>query len=252
MFTIYYFEGPGYEIFPLRTRLNDIFHDTFHQILNKEEDSHWLGRIWSNLKGTKSISCNGYVSGDIRPDACHLLRNGKWVMELDVVGSHCRDLWDLMIRKWAPHCCYYYLAYGTSDLDAESNDVKHKYFSCDYAVSAQLSEKTPEELRRVFSQHTVHLRYEADKYSTLKTPYDIHYAYWQRGELRKQMLTLVPMPKKSTENLVDIVSMKLMGSQMSWAFETRIRIYQVHYLVRDNHRYFIPALEALRQNGQIH
>ena len=31
MFTIYYFEGPGYEIFPLRTRLNDIFHDTFQE-----------------------------------------------------------------------------------------------------------------------------------------------------------------------------------------------------------------------------
>ena len=26
MFTVYYFEGPGYEIFPLRTRFNDIFH----------------------------------------------------------------------------------------------------------------------------------------------------------------------------------------------------------------------------------
>ena len=78
MFTIYYFEGLVMKSFRCGPGSTIIFHDTFHQILNKEEDSHWLGRIWSNLKGTKSISCNGYVSGDIRLMPV-IAADGKWV-----------------------------------------------------------------------------------------------------------------------------------------------------------------------------
>lgn len=43
MFTLYYFEGPGYEIFPLRTRLNDIFTYQAQHAVNKYPDLADLG-----------------------------------------------------------------------------------------------------------------------------------------------------------------------------------------------------------------
>ncbi|WP_293989733.1 hypothetical protein [uncultured Megasphaera sp.] len=121
MFTVYYFEGPGYEIFPLRTRLNDIFHQW-------GGGRYWLGNILHALRGPQDIWHDGYVRDDVHPDDCHLLRNGKWAMRVEVTDGNCRSLWDLMIRKWVPHCRYYYLVYGENGADAETNDLKKKYF----------------------------------------------------------------------------------------------------------------------------
>lgn len=249
MFTVYYFEGPGYEIFPLRTRLNDIFHDTFH-CLSEGEGRHDLSRIQLNLRGPKNIHCSGYVSGDIRPADCHQLRNGKWAMRVGVTDGDCRSLWNLMIRKWAPHCRYYYLAYGTNDADAETNDLKQKYFFGDYAIFAMLSDMTPEKLRRVLSQHTVHFR-RTDGTDDFY-PHDIYYSYWQKENLRQQLLPLMPCPELSAKELIDLVSSKLMEPAIRLCFETRVQIYRIHYLVRDGQQYFMPALEALRKEGQIH
>lgn len=165
MFTVYYFEGPGYEIFPLRTRFNDIFHQW-------GGGRYWLGNILHALRGPQDIWHDGYVRGDIRPADCHQLRNGKWAMRVEVTDGDCRGLWDLMIRKWVPHCRYYYLVYGENGADAETN--------------------------------------------------------------------------------VDLVSSKLIGPAIRLDFETRVRIYRIHYLVRDGQKYFMPALEALRKEGRIH
>lgn len=243
MFTVYYFEGPGYEIFPLRTRFNDIFHQW-------GGGRYWLGNILHALRGPQDIWHDGYVRGDIRPADCHQLRNGKWAMRVEVTDGDCRGLWELMIRKWVPHCRYYYLVYGENDADAETNDLKQKYFCGDYAVFAKLSDMTPEKLRRVLSQHTVHFR-RADKTNDFYD-YDVHYSYWQKEDLRQQLLNLMPCPELSADELIDLVRSKLRGSGIRLCFETRVRIYRIHYLVRDGQQYFMPALEALRKEGQIH
>ena len=114
MFTLYYFEGPGYEIFPLRTRLNDIFTYQAQHAVNKYPDladlgielddlsfefddgSHDLVHILDALEGPKDIWHGGAVCEDISPDACRQLRNGKWSMAVNVEGGNCHDLWDLM------------------------------------------------------------------------------------------------------------------------------------------------------------
>lgn len=250
MFTRYYFEGPGYEIFPLRTRLNDIFQNQSHPILEKDADRHGLSRIWEALQGPEDILPKGFVCSDIHPDACQQLRNGKWAMEVQVDGDSCLDLWDLMIRRWAPHCRYYYLDYGCG---CESNDLKHRYFSSDYIVKAWISPYTPERLRRIFTRHTVYLQYDykANFFYKSKPPYITRYAHWKREELRRELLRLVPHPELSMDDLVDVVYSKLMTSRMTGLFETFIHIFRIHYLEPDHHRYFIPALEELRQKGQL-
>lgn len=110
MFTLYYFEGPGYEIFPLRTRLNDIFTYQAQHAVNKYPDladlgielddlsfefddgSHDLVHILDALEGPKDIWHGGAVCEDISPDACRQLRNGKWSMAVNVEGGNCHDL----------------------------------------------------------------------------------------------------------------------------------------------------------------
>lgn len=168
-------------------------------------------------------------------------------MRVEVTDGDCRSLWDLMIRKWVPHCRYYYMIYGA---DAETNDLKKRYFFGDYAVFAKLSDRTPEKLRRVLSQHTVHFR-RADTTNDFYD-YDVHYSYWQKEDLRQQLLTLMPCPELSADELIDLVSSKLIGPAIRLDFETRVQIYRIHYLVRDGLQYFMPVLEALRKEGQIH
>ncbi|WP_293989730.1 hypothetical protein [uncultured Megasphaera sp.] len=62
----------------------------------------------------------------------------------------------------------------------------------------------------------------------------------------------MPCPELSAEELIDLVSSKLIGPAIRLDFETRVGIYRIHYLVRDGQQYFMPALEALRKEGQIH
>lgn len=127
MFTHYYFEGPEEEIFSLRTRLNDIFKTQSHPPSERDKElaalgfvrddgSHDLVHILDALEGSKDIRHNGSVCGDISPDACRQLPNGKWSMAMNVDGGNYRDLWDLMLRKWAPNSCYYYLPMAISGM----------------------------------------------------------------------------------------------------------------------------------------
>ena len=57
-------------------------------------------------------------------------------MALQVWNGDFRDLWDVMLQKWAPHCHYYYLICGDV---VESNDIKRKYFTWDYVTQISFS-----------------------------------------------------------------------------------------------------------------
>lgn len=267
MFTLYYFEGPGYEIFPLRTRLNDIFTYQAQHAVNKYPDladlgielddlsfefddgSHDLVHILDALEGPKDIWHGGAVCEDISPDACRQLRNGKWSMAVNVEGGNCHDLWDLMLRKWAPNCRYYYLAYGDlRDGEAESNDLKHCYFSGDYAVRANLSKNTPEALYQLFSRHTM---YQRPYFSLIYRAGDTHFSTWPRQELYRELLTLVPMPELSPDDLADVVASTIGSPLSDGRWGTRVIIRRIHYRLREPHHYFMPVLEELRQKGQL-
>lgn len=260
MFTHYYFEGPEEEIFSLRTRLNDIFKTQSHPPSERDKElaalgfvrddgSHDLVHILDALEGSKDIRHNGSVCGDISPDACRQLPNGKWSMAMNVDGGNYRDLWDLMLRKWAPNSCYYYLAYGDfRDGDAESNDVEHRYFSGDYAVRASLSKETPEELARIFRRHTL---YQYSDSNIFSRDHDVYYSQWPREELYRELLALVPLPNLSPDDLADVVASTIGLPLGNGRFGTRAIIRRIHYLVRERHHYFIPVLEELRPKGQL-
>ena len=71
-------------------------------------------------------------------------------MALQVWNGDFRDLWDVMLQKWAPHCHDYYLLCGDV---VESNDIKRKYFTWDYMTQIAFSRQTPEEIRKVFEPY---------------------------------------------------------------------------------------------------
>ena len=79
-------------------------------------------------------------------------------MALQVWNGDFRDLWDVMLQTWAPHCHYYYLICGDV---VESNNIKRKYFTWDYMTQIAFSRQTPEEIRKVFEPYADH-RFNAE------------------------------------------------------------------------------------------
>ena len=125
---------------------------------------------------------------------------------------------DAVLQKWAPHCRYYYLICGDV---VESNDIKRKYFFWAYVIYAHLSEKIPAIIREALSQNFIA--------PVLEDGYHEHCTYWKEAALRKALLTFLPHPEWSTEDLFYVVDKDL--SRCMQKLDSYLRFYRVQHLV---------------------
>lgn len=248
--TEYYFEGPGYEILTLRQCLNQIIQRAPERTPDDKTIANTYGKrglahIWQALGKPDGVWYDGALIHRIQAGDCQLLQNGKWAMALQVWNGNCRDLWDTMLRKWAPHCRYYYLTCGEV---VESNDIKRKYFSWDYVMQIRFSQQTPEKIRTFFEPYATY-RFPDSELGRGKL--EARYSYWHQPELKQLLLKLNPEPDLAMDDFLDRFSQEMHLSGLRMCYDTYIYIRPVHYVERRPPFYTIPALEKMREQGLI-
>lgn len=101
-----------------------------------------------------------------------------------------------------------------------TNDRKGKYFSWDYVICAALSEKMPAIIHEALSKNFIA--------PERKDCYHEHCTYWKEAALRKALLTFLPYPEWSTEDLAYVADKDL--NRCMQKLDSYLRFYRVQYL----------------------
>ena len=228
--TQYYFEGPADEIRNFGNQLLWTFsqypfeeadEDDKSRLSPEEYEQHFVN-IVAALEMPAVFDPRGFVQTRITEDAYCPLPKGELSLHFHTESAWgpAQDIWDYALKKWAPHSRYYYYAEEFGVAGVWTNDLEGKYFSWDYVIYANLSEKIPAIIREALSQNFIA--------PALEDGYHEHCTYWKEAALRKALLTFVRYPDWSTEDLFYVVDKDL--SRCMQKLDSYLRFYRVQYL----------------------
>lgn len=130
--------------------------------------------------------------------------------------------WGEVICYFAPHACIYYYAEELHEGIAVTNDVWHRYFHFTYVIDAYFTDKTPDDVREIFSRDAVH-RDRTDQYGW--------YTYLGPLFLEGALSHFVsPHRRYLNEMLAEFDDV---ATKLYWETDTCIEIHKVEFIEDD-------------------
>lgn len=223
-YSTYIFEGPSKEIRSLGKRLCRVFAKQAKEVDEKEaydlefERQHFIGIIEA-LDMPSVIDYRGAVRGRITPKSYRSLGDGRETLTFNTESAYvpANDIWDYAIRRWAPHCRYYFYGEELWIEGAMTNDWDRKYFPWDYVIEVDISDKTQEPFKSLFL--------DGAAYCKKRTAHHGYMAYWSQKALRKVLLRLIPQPNWKTADLLHMTEEDI--NRASAGIQLAIHVHRV-------------------------
>ena len=217
---------------------------TKYKVEGSEKEVEALRKALNKREGKKFASYLRYCRlAPLTEANVRKFPNGGEVLSFETAtkwGPELED-WTDIIRARAPHAQIVYYAEEFWQGIHETNDIWGKYFPQSYAVFASVSEKTPECVRKAFTEGA-ELRLREDQ--------DGWFSYLAPRELFHKIHEVLPKARGSASNLVDAFYEH--KKKLLWETDTTIAIGRIHRvedpMIKNGPCWYCKRLEVLQDD----
>lgn len=165
-----------------------------------------------------------HILTNLTQDCIQPMNDGWAVLSVESMSEWTpwNNIWESMMSRFATHACYYYYAEEFGCDVVETNDIHHKYFSFDYAVIADFSEDSPEDLKDVFSRKDGYLSCQKIRKIGASGHHALYLSYWTESKLFRTLRWLTRSRSADIDALADKLQKRLEKEP-----STNIRIHAV-------------------------